>query len=86
MKRPPITKEIHLEVEFRYCPGHPGTWYRRNGDPGDPPEPDEVDVVSVRWMGVDLTEQLAKFLSENDTFREMATEEYIAAILDAGKP
>ena len=30
-----------LRVTWHYDPGHPGTMYRSNGDPGDPPEPEE---------------------------------------------
>lgn len=39
--------EIEVDVEARYTPGNPGTWYRSNGDPGDPPEPAECDILSI---------------------------------------
>ena len=47
--------EVEVDVEVRgvYYPGSPGTWYRRNGDPGDPPEPAEWELTSVigEWRG-----------------------------------
>lgn len=47
---------------FTHYPGHPGSWYRRNGDPGDPPEPDEIEYSSIKINGVeieDVSDELA---------------------------
>lgn len=51
--------DVEAHIEFDYSPGRPGTWYKRNGDPGDPPEPDELDVTSVKVDGseVDLSDR-----------------------------
>ena len=38
-------------ASFTFYPGHPGTWYRRNGDPGDPPEPDEIELHEIVLHG-----------------------------------
>lgn len=45
------TDEGTYVAAFTYFPGHPGCWYRRNGDPGDPPEPDEIEIgeVVLNW-------------------------------------
>jgi hypothetical protein len=34
-------------VTFEAHRGHPGSWYKRNGDPGDPPEDDELEITSI---------------------------------------
>lgn len=39
-----VSVEFILTVEGDYYPGHPGTMYQRNGDPGDPPEAPEYDI------------------------------------------
>lgn len=67
-----VLGERDCQVQFKYWPGHPGTWYRRNGDPGDPPEPAEVEVTSVTVDGWDITELAAEYLSESDDFMEAA--------------
>lgn len=56
----PITLEIEVEVNCDYTPGHEGTFYRSNGDPGDPPEPPEFFIESVIWDGLDITKNLDK--------------------------
>ena len=81
MKREPFTTRWTIDdedctVEFRYYPGHPGSWYRRNGDPGDPPEPDELEVVKVTFDFCDVTDDWAEKLEEDDNFREHAMEIY----------
>ena len=88
MKREPFRTTWTLDdedctVEFRYYPGHPGSWYRRNGDPGDPPEPDELEVISIirKKDGADITEDCGESLSENDNFREHATEIYAESLM-----
>ena len=43
--------DFTLTVKANYSPGHPGTWYRSNGDPGHPPEPPEIDYESVILNG-----------------------------------
>jgi len=57
-----IRKKIYLEIEVdvtgQYIKGHPGSFYRSNGDPGDPPEPDQFEITNVVWNGLDITEQL----------------------------
>lgn len=87
MRQINLTKTLNLgelgekecSVVAKYYKGHPGTWYRRNGDPGDPPEPDEVEVISVRCDEVDITDLAAEYLSENDSFLEAASELYYGA-------
>lgn len=86
--RPPFCTQWFLddvehEVLFRYYPGHPGCWYRPNGDPGDPPEPDEVEIIGVYRPhpqgdreDVDVTDKYADELAESDNFREQAAEIY----------
>ena len=82
--RPPLEIKYTLpddsecSVEFRCYPGHPGSWYRRNGDPGDPPEPAELEIISVKRGGADITDEYAEFLSESDSFAEVAWAEYEA--------
>jgi len=71
--------ERECSVIAKYYKGHPGSWYRSNGDPGDPPEPDEVEVISVSCDGIDLTDLAAEYLSENDNFLETASELYYGA-------
>lgn len=74
--------EYDTTVEFRYSPGHPGCWYRRNGDPGDPPEPAEVDIIKVTdASGTDITDIVGDFLDNSETFYEAAGETYEAAQL-----
>jgi hypothetical protein len=47
---------IEIVIEFSFSPGRPGSFYKRNGDPGDPPEPDSIDFVSAhRWPKGDCT-------------------------------
>ena len=54
----PVTVTVRVPVEVtlvcvvRVTPGHPGTMYARNGDPGDPPEPDEHEVVEASFYSV----------------------------------
>lgn len=50
-----------LRVTWHYDPGHPGTMYRRNGDPGDPPEPAEwyaekVELKAPNGSWIDITD------------------------------
>lgn len=71
-----VLGERECQIDFHYRQGHPGSWYRRNGDPGDPPEPDEVEVVGIYTEGSDLFEFCARYLEGNDSFLEAATEEY----------
>jgi hypothetical protein len=47
--------EEPLIVTYGYSPGHQGSYYTRNGDPGDPPEPPEVDLISVKCNEVEQT-------------------------------
>lgn len=70
--------ELDCVVEFKCYPGHPGTWYRRNGDPGDPPEPAEIEVIRVTHNGNDYTDLCADSLADSDLFRDAAWEVYEA--------
>jgi hypothetical protein len=69
-----IRKKINLEIEVdvigQYIKGHPGSFYRSNGDPGDPPEPDQFEITNVIWDGLDITENLS-----NDNFDFYSLEE-----------
>lgn len=49
---------VTLDCEGDYSRGRPGTWYKRNGDPGDPPEDASFDLCAVRVSGVDISEML----------------------------
>lgn len=40
-------EDVEVSVEADFTPGHPGTMYARNGDPGDPPEGAEVEITSI---------------------------------------
>jgi len=71
-----ILGECECEISFTYSPGHPGSWYRRNGDPGDPPDPAEADVVKVMCDGVDITALAADAISDHPAFEEAAAEAY----------
>lgn len=71
-----VLGERDCQIDFHYRQGHPGSWYRRNGDPGDPPEPDEVEVVGVHIDGVSNFDFVARHLEENDSFLEAAAEVY----------
>lgn len=48
-------EDRELIVTGDYSPYHPGTMYRRNGDPGDPPEPAEFSISQVLSDGSDIT-------------------------------
>lgn len=39
--------DFELNVSGLYSPGRPGSFYKRNGDPGDPPEPAEFEIDTV---------------------------------------
>jgi hypothetical protein len=39
--------EREVIVTAEYTPGHPGSFYRHNGDPGDPPESAECEIAGV---------------------------------------
>jgi len=54
--RADVTARTEVELVCGYKPGHPGCFYRRNGDPGDPPEPDEAWVVAVWFDGAKLAD------------------------------
>lgn len=51
MPRRACSVEVEHTLEWclygivRYTPGHEGTMYQRNGDPGDPPEPSEFEIL-----------------------------------------
>lgn len=69
-------KEVAVTFEFNYYPGHPGSMYRRNGDPGDPPEPADIDVLSyARNDGEKIDESfdevIQKWLSSDDSWEKM---------------
>ena len=61
-------------VVFSIYPGHPGTRYRRNGDPGDPPEPAELNIVRVTAVETeeDVTATIGPVLECDDNFAELA--------------
>ena len=59
-----------MDVIGQYIKGHPGSFYRSNGDPGDPPEPDQFEITNVIWDGLDITENLS-----NDNFDFYSLEE-----------
>lgn len=40
--------EIYRAESVTIAPGSPGSFYKRNGDPGDPPEPHTLE----EWQGV----------------------------------
>lgn len=61
--------EHEVRALVLYHPGHPGTLYQRNGDPGDPPEPSEVEVIAwkIRTIGgewIQPTPDLARAVDE----------------------
>jgi hypothetical protein len=39
---------LELFCTGEYTPGHPRSYYERNGDPGDPPDPPEFDFSSIK--------------------------------------
>lgn len=44
----------------------PGTWYRRNGDPGDPPEHEDERVLDrITVNGTNLTKETADIVFEH---------------------
>lgn len=62
-------------VGARYYAGHPGSFYRSNGDPGDPPEPAEAewdrlevtleDGTALNVEGSDLFNKFAGYADED---------------------
>jgi hypothetical protein len=69
--RKKISLEIEVDVIGQYIKGHPGTYYRSNGDPGDPPEPDQFEITNVIWGGLDITDHLS---DDNFDFYELEEE------------
>lgn len=72
--------EHEARILAKYWPGRPGSFYKRNGDPGDPPEPDEAEILSVSLFGLDFTniipqEKLEEW-TESDWFMEEVGERY----------
>lgn len=39
--------DVEVTFDTRVWHGTPGSWYKRNGDPGDPPEPAEVEILTA---------------------------------------
>jgi len=70
----PRVGEVECEILVSYYPGHPGSFYKRNGDPGDPPEPPEADLLEVRCNGVELAE--FEYSIDQDWLEEAAAEAY----------
>jgi len=71
--------ECEVVATVRYYPAFPGSWYRRNGDPGDPPEPSEVEVIAIKYMdgakmeGRDFDHH-AEQLAQDENFLEKCDE------------
>lgn len=72
--------EQDCRVTFKYSPGRPGSWYKRNGDPGDPPEPAEVEVIKVTFNDTDVTDIAEPILMDSDNFFDAAGQAYDAAL------
>jgi hypothetical protein len=71
-----------IVATVRYAPGRPGSWYKRNGDPGDPPDPSEVEVVAitfadgcVAWPEDELG-RYADLLHDDEKFYEACDKAY----------
>lgn len=81
-----IKKKIYLEIEVEvtgeFHKGHPGSFYRSNGDPGDPPEPDCFEIQGVIWNGLDITSQLDQDNFDFSTLEEECIEEVKDESLD----
>lgn len=61
LKRKPVLHPFFTNIRnqpvsilFNYIPGHPGSFYSRNGDPGDPPEPPDVEFIHVLQNGIEI--------------------------------
>lgn len=74
-------------VDFKATPGSPGSWYKRNGDPGDPPEPGEIEILGIyrhhpkgEREDRDVTDKYADELAKNENFIELAWATYESAI------
>lgn len=85
--------DCEAHITFTYSPGRPGTWYKRNGDPGDPPEPDELDIESVKVDGSEVPELSDRqwaiveqacydAVAGDEEDREAEADEYRAALRD----
>ncbi len=71
-----IAGERECAFTVNYYPGHPGSWYKRNGDPGDPPEPDDFEVIGAVCDGINIADLVSDYLQESDNFREAVAEAY----------
>ena len=70
-----ILGERECKITLQYFPGRPGSFYRRNGDPGDPPDPAEANLLLVMCEGWPITD-LCYHFEEQDWFMEAAGEAY----------
>lgn len=70
-----------IKVTVKYHPGHPGSWYKKNGDPGDPPEDAEIEILSVTQQDrngeiIDVTDLYEDQLLDCDNFNQRVAESY----------